>query len=434
MYYGGSNFARDAGYAITTSYDYDAPLNEYGYPNEPKFSLLKELHDIVQKYSDYILYGKHEKILLEKSEIHVYKKDDDWIGFFVNENIKQSINLEYENISSVVPKWSCSIVIGSLGKVIYNTASSSKPVKTDLIYHTVLTSVKPNLFVTENVKNPKSSSPFIGSIQEHISLTKDRSDYLYYVLDDISLSSENVRLSVTKASDYFFVFWDGIYVNSTFDGELEVSFRSNSRRKHTLTLVTQTLGLSNFGAYLESYKRGLLGDVVLNGEKVNSKNWIQSVGLEGEIFLRFKNKFEMNDALNPFTWYRFSFSINENIEGLSLALDMSHFGKGQLFVNGNHIGRYWNVKMFRENIEPPHQPDDFEQKNDLNGNSQTCDYAGEYSNWKCRTGDSNTPSQRFYHIPLSYLKKDDNQLVIFEEIGGRAFFNLIKVSTQYIEK
>jgi hypothetical protein len=34
MYHGGTNFARDAGYAITTSYDYDAQLNEYGFPSE----------------------------------------------------------------------------------------------------------------------------------------------------------------------------------------------------------------------------------------------------------------------------------------------------------------------------------------------------------------------------------------------------------------
>jgi beta-galactosidase len=48
MYHGGTNFDRTAGEFIATSYDYDAPLDEYGLPREPKYSHLKRLHKVIK--------------------------------------------------------------------------------------------------------------------------------------------------------------------------------------------------------------------------------------------------------------------------------------------------------------------------------------------------------------------------------------------------
>ncbi|KAL6219654.1 hypothetical protein ACLB2K_007413 [Fragaria x ananassa] len=45
MYHGGTNFGRTAASYSTTSYDYDAPLDEYGHLNQPKWAHLKELHE-----------------------------------------------------------------------------------------------------------------------------------------------------------------------------------------------------------------------------------------------------------------------------------------------------------------------------------------------------------------------------------------------------
>jgi hypothetical protein len=46
--HGGTNFDRTAGEFIATSYDYDAPLDEYGLPREPKYSHLKRLHKVIK--------------------------------------------------------------------------------------------------------------------------------------------------------------------------------------------------------------------------------------------------------------------------------------------------------------------------------------------------------------------------------------------------
>ncbi|KAL6561471.1 Beta-galactosidase 3 [Orobanche minor] len=50
IYHGGTNFGRSAGGPfITTSYDYDAPLDEYGLIRQPKYGHLKGLHKVVKK-------------------------------------------------------------------------------------------------------------------------------------------------------------------------------------------------------------------------------------------------------------------------------------------------------------------------------------------------------------------------------------------------
>src|SRR5687767_11628025 len=52
---GGTNFGRTSGYLTTTSYDYDAPVDEFGVPNEPKYTHLSKLNGLLNKYSDLLL-------------------------------------------------------------------------------------------------------------------------------------------------------------------------------------------------------------------------------------------------------------------------------------------------------------------------------------------------------------------------------------------
>ncbi|XLU20117.1 hypothetical protein S245_056183, partial [Arachis hypogaea] len=49
MYHGGTNFGRTTGGPfVATSYDYDAPLDEYGIIRQPKWGHLKDLHDSIK--------------------------------------------------------------------------------------------------------------------------------------------------------------------------------------------------------------------------------------------------------------------------------------------------------------------------------------------------------------------------------------------------
>lgn len=58
QYHGGTNFGRTAGGPyISTTYDYDAPLDEYGNLNQPKWGHLKELHNVLFSIQDTLTYG-----------------------------------------------------------------------------------------------------------------------------------------------------------------------------------------------------------------------------------------------------------------------------------------------------------------------------------------------------------------------------------------
>lgn len=57
-----------------------------------------------------------------------------------------------------------------------------------------------------------------------------------------------------------------------------------------------------------------------------------------------------------------------------LALDMGSMGKGQIWINGQSIGRHWTIYA--------------------NGDCRGCSYAGTYRSPKCQTG-CGEPTQRW---------------------------------------
>lgn len=78
----------------------------------------------------------------------------------------------------------------------------------------------------------------------------------------------------------------------------------------------------------------------------------------------------------PLTWYKTYFDAPEGSE--PLAFNLTTMSKGEAWVNGQSIGRYW-VSFLT-----------------ANGN----------------------PSQTLYHVPRSFLQASGNLLVLLEEVGG----------------
>lgn len=86
-----------------------------------------------------------------------------------------------------------------------------------------------------------------------------------------------------------------------------------------------------------------------------------------------------------------------------LALDMSSMGKGQIWINGQSIGRHWPGYIAR-------------------GACGACDYAGTYSDKKCRTN-CGEPSQRWWEPILLLLSFVDLIQIFIEEflLSGTMF-------------
>lgn len=134
------------------------------------------------------------------------------------------------------------------------------------------------------------------------------------------------------------------------------------------------------------------------------QKWSYKIGLEGEILslhtLSGSTSVEwVAESLvarkQPLTWYKATFGLPPGND--PLALDMGSMGKGQVWINGQSIGRYW----------PAYK---------ASGSCGECNYAGYFNEKKCQSN-CGEASQRWYHVPRSWLTSQ-NFLVVFEEMGG----------------
>lgn len=80
--------------------------------------------------------------------------------------------------------------------------------------------------------------------------------------------------------------------------------------------------------------------------------------------------------LNPCLVYNAQALFNAPAGSDPVALDMGSMGKGQIWVNGHHIGRYWSYKAY-------------------SGRCRRCSYAGTYREDQCMSNCGDL-SQRWY--------------------------------------
>ena len=173
---------------------------------------------------------------------------------------------------------------------------------------------------------------------------------------------------------------------------------------------------------------GIPGPVELigrNGDEtlikdLSSHKWTYEIGLHGfenRLFSsdsRFAAKWQSeNLPVNKMmTWYKTTFKAPLGTD--PVALDLQGLGKGVAWVNGHNLGRYWPSFIAEEgcSLDP-------------------CDYRGAYDNKKC-VSNCGHPTQRWYHVPRSFINDGDNTLVLFEEFGGNP--SLVNFKTIGMEK
>ncbi|KAM5586287.1 hypothetical protein ABKV19_005276, partial [Rosa sericea] len=123
MYHGGTNFGRSAGGPyITTSYDYDAPLDEYGNLNQPKWGHLKELHKHIRSMEKVLTCGDVRQVDYgNSSSVTEYSYRGNRSCFISNANTTSNVIVNFENNKYSVPAWSVTILPDCYTEV-YNTA------------------------------------------------------------------------------------------------------------------------------------------------------------------------------------------------------------------------------------------------------------------------------------------------------------------------
>ncbi|XP_020873308.1 beta-galactosidase 12 isoform X1 [Arabidopsis lyrata subsp. lyrata] len=447
MYHGGTNFDRTAGEFIATSYDYDAPLDEYGLPREPKYSHLKRLHKVIKLCEPALVSADPTVTSLgDKQEAQVFKSQSSCAAFLSNYNTSSAARVSFGGSTYDLPPWSVSI-LPDCKTEYYNTAKVQ--VRTSSIHMKMVPTNTLFSWGSYNEEIPSANDNGTFSqdgLVEQISITRDKTDYFWYLTDitispdEKFLTGEDPLLNIGSAGHALHVFVNGqlagnikigqthphgsLYLSSvklfivsgTAYGSLEKPKLTFSQKiklhagVNKLALLSIAAGLPNVGVHYETWNTGVLGPVTLKG--VNSGTWDMSqwkwsykIGTKGEALsihtvtgsstVEWKQG-SLVATKQPLTWYKSTFDTPAGNE--PLALDMNTMGKGQTWINGQNIGRHWPAYTAR-------------------GKCERCSYAGTFTENKCLSN-CGEASQRWYHVPRSWLKPTNNLVVVLEEWGG----------------
>ncbi|KAH9649785.1 Beta-galactosidase 9 [Citrus sinensis] len=392
--------------------------------------------------AQYIKLGQNQEahvyranVLSEGPNSNRYGSQSNCSAFLANIDEHKAASVTFLGQSYTLPPWSVS------SQTSIKTVEFSLPLSPNIsvpqqsMIESKLSSTSKSWMTVKEPIGVWSENNFtVQGILEHLNVTKDYSDYLWHITkiyvsdDDISFWKTNeVRPTVTIDSmrDVLRVFINGQLTGSVIGHWVKVvqpvEFQSGY---NDLILLSQTVGLQNYGAFLEKDGAGFRGQVKLTGFKngdidLSKILWTYQVGLKGEfqqIYGIEENEAEWTDLTrdgipSTFTWYKTYFDAPDGID--PVALDLGSMGKGQAWVNGHHIGRYWTV------VAPK------------GGCQDTCDYRGAYNSDKCTTNCGN-PTQTWYHVPRSWLQASNNLLVIFEETGGNPFEISVKLRSTRI--
>ncbi|CAI9103760.1 OLC1v1002304C1 [Oldenlandia corymbosa var. corymbosa] len=398
MYHGGTNFGRSAGGPfITTSYDYDAPIDEYGLIRQPKYDHLKELHKAI-KLSERALVSADPTVtaLGNYEQAYVFSSTSGGCAAFLsNYHSNSAVTVTFRNRKYQLPPWSISILPDCKNDV-FNTARVGVKASTAQMVATEVKILSWQTF-SEDVYSLIDDSSFTHvGLLEQLNVTRDKSDYLWYTTSIPIRSTESFlhqgrspTLTVGSSGHALHVFVNGVKSGSVF-GNSKLTFRGGINLRagvNRISILSVAVGLPNNGAHFETQSIGVTGPVILQGLDEGSKDlsmqrWSYKIGLKGEavnldsvsssLSVHWVGGNLMASRQQPLTWHKAYFNAPAGND--PLALDLSSMGKGQIWINGQNIGRYWTSWA--------------------KGNCGQCSYAGTYREWKCLSG-CGQPTQRW---------------------------------------
>ncbi|KAL6492900.1 hypothetical protein OROGR_032659 [Orobanche gracilis] len=364
-----------------------------GLIRQPKWGHLKELHAAVKLCSQTLLYGQQIKFSLGTlQEAYVYFGDKgECASFLVNADVRNNAEVRFLNRTYRLPSKSISI-LPDCKTVAFNTAKVSTQFSTRSRQPAVKLD-SPERWEEYNEVVPVFDDPSLksDSLLEQMSTTKDASDYLWYTASYHQLEDLQSLITVKSCGHVLRAFVNGaligsghgIYRNTSFTLETKVALKSGV---NNISLLSIMVGLPDSGAYMERRAAGLQTVSVQENQVVKNLTdyqWGYQVGLLGErlrLYTEEGQYYAQWTSFNPCSktlkWYKSTFDAPEGTD--PVALNLGSMGKGEAWVNGQSIGRYW-ISF----LTP-----------------------------------AGTPSQIWYHIPRSFLKPTDNLLVLFEEEIG----------------
>lgn len=144
-------------------------------------------------------------------------------------------------------------------------------------------------------------------------------------------------LQVFEPHDYAQVF-----INGDFIGAMDRRVRENTlvlpslKQGDTLDILVEAMGRINFGRAIKDFK-GITDSVVLNGNRIN--NWLV-YNLPDDYETQLSREFNSISAQLGPGYYYGTFTLKKVGDTF---INMESWGKGQLYINGYPIGRFWKI-------------------------------------------------------------------------------------------
>jgi beta-galactosidase len=429
MWHGGTNFGRTSMYLQTTSYDFDAPIDEYGRPS-PKGLYLSRLHEAIKSNSKIILEGERtQKVLLSGIRKTTWTSVMGNLTLLVNES-GQTLTDGHLTLSART-----ALLFNSEGKVIFDSQVDFQKIQSETKFSAWKSLVKPLDWKVWNEPLPSErADDVIKNKQpvEQLSLTKDQTDYCWYSAKFTSTIKGQQKIDITYGGDFFYIYLDGklitqsqppfmenrgltmpedpnhpyIIANALEELKLQGfkhSFVLNDIEAgtHRLDILAVSLGMIkgdwSISGSMNTERKGIWQDVLVNNNVLTE--WEMRPFLIGEQLNIYNEQKAVNwtrsDFATPCTWYNTRFQIAPDIlnPDADFRIDAKGLGKGMLYINGHMLGRYWL----------------------LEGNGY-----GPDEGWQNPVNDGlslapkGQPTQRYYNLPKAWLK-ENNQITIFEE-------------------
>lgn len=418
MWHGGTNFARESMFLQATSYDFDAPLNEFGQTTK-KFDALRAFHSLLREHEAFFLENDLPEKQTLKGDIAVrkFRHAGREVVILANDTFL------YQNVPPVAVTWgefntimpSESMVWLLDGQVIWRCDVDNTPEPAPDVFTPL---VKINCI--ETMVEPFPTTGLIERAQPEDQLlhTHNQSDYCWY-LTDLSVASAGLgELTFSGLNDFAQIFINGAYVARTseylkedrglWDGpDYKQRFQLElPAGTHRLAVLCSALGLVK-GDWqagklnMTTERKGLWGAVHWNGIALPGP-WQHRPFLDGEIAglagcagsLAQWHKGESSDAVSSgLRWFRLTFDAP--VGDAPIALDLAGLGKGLVWVNGECLGRYWLIRIRAQK-----------------------DKHLEHEQGLLMDESASDPTQRYYHLPREWVRPGCNEIILFEETGG----------------
>jgi len=415
MWHGGTNFGREAMYLQTTSYDYDAPLDEFGLPTT-KARHLAALPRALKPYWPLLLRSPRPapRSLVDGVLAFDYADADGALTFVCNDAL-DARTVTLPGGSRELPGKSALLMTGS--RIAFSSTELQprdrrtrrmRPAATPRATG-VWAEPLPSELLGATRPARKLDSPI-----EQLSLTHDNSDYCWYstVLHVEDGADTQGTLILAHAADIVHVFVDGALRATTAlpleEDRGDLSSGATEQRfslclapgERRLDLLACAIGLIK-GDWMIGHKnmvderKGIWGGVAWNDRPLIG-NWSLRPGLMGEMLTSHAAEAwpapVAADIGTPLRWWRLAFERPAGKH--ALAADLAGMGKGLAWLNGECIGRFWSARG------------DTPSRFYLSGGGAVQD------------SERGAPTQRYYHLPADWLKDGENALVLFDETGG----------------